>query len=128
MGAALVRFITVPKRLLKNARVAHLRGPLADDPNAKVLHALLVGLISRNAALAPKTLAALSEERREQPRNAGIALDVKRMADVIRKVADRVPAVASALAACADRFAYTTILNALEDPRTGPAGAENDRR
>ena len=76
----------------------------------------------------PKTLAALSEETREQLRNAVISLDVKRIADVIQQIADRDPAVGSALAAFADRFPCTAIPNALEDPRTGPTGEEHVRQ
>ena len=76
-------------------------------------------------ALAPETLAALPKEMREQLRSAVIALDVKHIASVIRRIARRDPAVGAALAASADRFAYTAILRALEagrDDGPGPGG------
>jgi hypothetical protein len=76
------------------------------------------------AALAPEILAVLPEQMRGQLRNAVIALDVKRIKAVIRQIAEHEPAAGSALAAYADRFAYTAILQALEDGRTDRRGAK----
>jgi CheY-like chemotaxis protein len=82
----------------------------------------------RPASLSPETLAVLPAEMREQLRNAVIALDVKRIRSFISQVANRDPAVGSILAAYADQFAYTAILNALEDRVTDRPGADNDRQ
>ena len=64
-------------------------------------------------ALRPADLAALPEELRAELRDALISLKRERIAEVIDRVSGRDATLGSALARCAERFAYTAILKAI---------------
>jgi signal transduction histidine kinase/DNA-binding response OmpR family regulator len=71
-----------------------------------------------------KRIAALPGELRTELRDAVIALNGERIAGVIGCVSERDPILGAVLARCAEQFAYTAILNAVEacQPR-GPEGS-----
>jgi hypothetical protein len=69
-----------------------------------------------------KRLAALPEELRTELRHAVIALNVERIAGVIGRVSERDPVLGAVLARCAERFAYTAILKAVEGCKAKSAG------
>jgi hypothetical protein len=75
------------------------------------------------AVLHPEALAALPEELRKELADALIALDVMRIAGVIRGISEVDPALGGVLAILAGKFAYTPILKALREcngkPPTG---------
>jgi signal transduction histidine kinase/ActR/RegA family two-component response regulator len=63
----------------------------------------------------PDALAALPRDLRGHLKDAVISLDVRRIASMIDRVAERDAALGRMLASCAEGFAYTAILNALDD-------------
>ncbi|HTS62586.1 MAG TPA: two-component regulator propeller domain-containing protein [Candidatus Acidoferrales bacterium] len=73
------------------------------------------GAVVRAAAppVSADDVAALPEEIRADLRTAVIALDRERLAAAIRRASEVDPRVGQGLAACAERFAYTSILKAL---------------
>jgi CheY-like chemotaxis protein/anti-sigma regulatory factor (Ser/Thr protein kinase) len=78
-------------------------------------------------ALRPADLAALPEELRAELREALISLKRERIAEVIDRVSKQEAALGSALARCAERFAYTAILKAIEGYQAKSAGGVYDR-
>ena len=66
------------------------------------------------AELRPQDLAPLPEVLRNELSNALISLDRERIAQVIGRVSQRDAALGAMLALCADRFAFTAILDAVE--------------
>jgi hypothetical protein len=60
-------------------------------------------------------LAALPKDLRGHLKEAVISLDVRRIAAMIDRVAERDASLGNVLAGCAEGFAYTAILNALDD-------------
>jgi CheY-like chemotaxis protein len=72
--------------------------------------------------LRPADLAALPEELRAELRDALISLKRERIAEVIDRVSGRDATLGSALARCAERFAYTAILKAVEGCKAKSAG------
>jgi signal transduction histidine kinase/ActR/RegA family two-component response regulator len=69
----------------------------------------------RASAPQPDALAALPQDLRGHLKDAVISLDVRRIAFMIDRVAERDAALGRMLAGCAEGFAYTAILNALDD-------------
>ena len=67
------------------------------------------------SALCPPALAALPEDLRRELMNALISLDTERIAALVDLVSERDDTLGKALERHAGRFAYTEILNALED-------------
>jgi len=63
----------------------------------------------------PDALAALPQDLRGHLKDAVISLDVSRIASMINRVAERDATLGRMLAGCAEGFAYTAILKALED-------------
>jgi signal transduction histidine kinase/DNA-binding response OmpR family regulator len=63
----------------------------------------------------PDALAALPQDLRGHLKDAVISLDVRRIALMIDRVAERDAALGRKLTGCAEGFAYTAILNALDD-------------
>jgi CheY-like chemotaxis protein len=63
----------------------------------------------------PEALAALPQDLRGHLKEAVISLDVRRIAAMIDRVAERDASLGNVLAGCAEGFAYTAILNALDD-------------
>jgi CheY-like chemotaxis protein len=63
----------------------------------------------------PDSLAGLPQDLRRHLKDAVISLDVRRIASMINRVAERDAALGRMLAGCAEGFAYTAILNALDD-------------
>jgi signal transduction histidine kinase/DNA-binding response OmpR family regulator len=63
----------------------------------------------------PDALAALPQDLRGHLKDAVISLDVRRIASMINRVAERDATLGRMLARCAEGFAYTAILRALED-------------
>ena len=63
----------------------------------------------------PDALAALPQDLRGHLKDAVISLDVSRIASMINRVAERDATLGRMLAGCAEEFAYTAILKALED-------------
>jgi CheY-like chemotaxis protein len=78
-------------------------------------------------ALRSADLAALPEELRTELREALISLKRERIAEVIDRVSKQEAALGSALARCAERFAYTAILKAIEGYQAKSAGGVYDR-
>ena len=72
-------------------------------------------------ALCPADLAALPEELRAELRDALISLNRERIAEVIGRVSGRDATLGSALAGCAERFAYTAILKTIEGSKATSA-------
>ncbi len=70
------------------------------------------------AELRPEDLAPLPEVLRNELSNALISLDRERIAQVIGRVSQRDAALGAMLALCADRFAFTAILDAVELSRS----------
>jgi CheY-like chemotaxis protein len=68
-------------------------------------------------------LAVLPQDLRGHLKEALISLDVGRIAAMINRVADRDAVLGNALTRCADGFAYTAILTALEDGNYRTKGA-----
>jgi signal transduction histidine kinase/CheY-like chemotaxis protein len=66
------------------------------------------------AALRPEALAMLPERLREELAQALVRLDPGPIAEVIGRISEQDAQLGAALANCADRLAYTEILNALE--------------
>jgi CheY-like chemotaxis protein/anti-sigma regulatory factor (Ser/Thr protein kinase) len=64
--------------------------------------------------LRPEAFAALPEELREQFTNAVVALDMPRIARLVREISEIDPALGAVLAQFADRLAFTPILKALQ--------------
>ena len=73
-------------------------------------------------ALRPEALAALAEGLRQELENALPSLDAERIAEVIRRISEVDPALGGMLATLAGRFAYTSILRALQ-AGNGKAGS-----
>jgi signal transduction histidine kinase/DNA-binding NarL/FixJ family response regulator len=73
--------------------------------------------------LRPEAFATLSPELRGQLDEALIALDVRRIGELVARVSEQDPALGSALAHCADRFAFTPILSAIRDGNYRTASA-----
>jgi CheY-like chemotaxis protein len=63
----------------------------------------------------PDALAALPQDLRGHLKDAVISLDVRRIASMINRVAERDATLGRMLAGCAEGFAYTAILRALEN-------------
>ena len=63
----------------------------------------------------PDALAALPQDLRGHLKDAVISLDVRRIASMINRVAKRDATLGRMLAGCAEGFAYTAILRALEN-------------
>jgi signal transduction histidine kinase/DNA-binding response OmpR family regulator len=74
-------------------------------------------LATPERALAPQpdALAALPQDLRGHLKDAVISLDARRIALMIDRVAERDAALGRKLAGCAEGFAYTAILSALDD-------------
>jgi hypothetical protein len=120
-----------------------LRGRAQSDPAARIPHILVVGLLAfliiENAiviqfispkfgsgivaplnllvasALGQQSLAGLPEELRRELMKAVISLDTDCIAALIGRVSEQGGVLGKALECQAGRFAYTEILNALED-------------
>jgi len=71
------------------------------------------------SALLPDALAALPPELRGNLKEALISLDVARIAGLIGQVSEQDAVLGTMLVRCADKFAYTAILNGLEDGNYG---------
>jgi signal transduction histidine kinase/ligand-binding sensor domain-containing protein/CheY-like chemotaxis protein len=65
-------------------------------------------------AVTPEALAPLSEQLREELANAVVRLDAGPIREVIGRISEQDAQLGAALANCADRLAYTEILDALE--------------
>jgi CheY-like chemotaxis protein len=63
----------------------------------------------------PDALAALPQDLRGHLKDAVISLDVRRIASMINRVAERDATLGRMLSGCAEGFAYTAILRALDD-------------
>ena len=70
---------------------------------------------SRSPPLRPEALSRLPEQLRKELADALVRLDTGPIAEVIDRVSEQDSQLGEALARCAKRFAYTEILNALED-------------
>jgi CheY-like chemotaxis protein len=68
----------------------------------------------------PDALAALPQDLRGHLKDAVISLDVRRIGSMIDRVAKRDAALGRMLAGCAEGFAYTAILNALDEGNFRP--------
>jgi hypothetical protein len=66
-------------------------------------------------------LAALPEKLRAELRDAIITLNVEHIAEVIERVGKADAAAGAVLARCAERFAYTAILRAIDARRAKTA-------
>jgi signal transduction histidine kinase/CheY-like chemotaxis protein len=75
-----------------------------------------------SAVLRPEELASLPDELRAELQDAVITLNMERIARVIERVRQRDAALGAMLARCAERFAYTVILKALEGCKAKSAG------
>ncbi|MBV8573051.1 MAG: hypothetical protein JO319_20710, partial [Acidobacteriaceae bacterium] len=64
--------------------------------------------------LNPQMLAGLPATLRKQLAEAVISLDIDGIAQVISRITEQDPAVGSILSNCADRYAYSSILQALQ--------------
>jgi CheY-like chemotaxis protein len=78
-------------------------------------------------ALRPEALAALPEDQREALADALISLDMERIAGLIVQVSERDRGLGNVLARCAERLAYTQILEAL-DSGNGRFGKRSSKR
>jgi CheY-like chemotaxis protein len=74
------------------------------------------------AALRREALAMLPQQLRRELADALVRLDAGPISEVIRRVSEQDSQLGGALASCAKRFAYTEILNALEDCNPLSAG------
>jgi CheY-like chemotaxis protein len=72
-------------------------------------------------AVTAEALASLPANLHEELRSAVIALDVKQVKEVVRKIGAHDAALSAALSHMADGFAYTAILNALDGDQAAPA-------
>ncbi|MGA8595961.1 MAG: ATP-binding protein [Bryobacteraceae bacterium] len=71
--------------------------------------------------LNPEALAAIPEELRDQLESALVRLDVQRISRVIDRISETVPALGGLLAEHASRYAFTSMLRALQGGRGKPA-------
>jgi CheY-like chemotaxis protein len=80
------------------------------------------------AALEPEALARLPEQLRQELAGALVRLDRGPICEVMARVSELDPQLGGALAACAKRFAYAQILDALENSNSGLREEEHDRQ
>ena len=78
--------------------------------------------------LRPRELAALPEELREELRESLRTLDVRRICAAVESVAERDAALGAVLARCARRYAYTAMLNAIEQATDNQPVLPHDRQ
>ena len=94
--------------IARHLGVRHVSAPEASRPSS--------------AAVSLDAVATLPDDLRNDLRNALATLNVNTVADVNRRVSCRDPKVGAVLAERAERFAYTSILDALEGIQGDPVG------
>ena len=97
-AAELIRFRGLARPTISSQCVHRHEPPQASDPP----------LLFR-----PESFAGLSLELRDQLEEALVSLNVQRIAELISTISEQDLALSGLLARCADRFAYTPILNSL---------------